>query len=137
MLAFNVLISLPFSTCTLHKSRPAVWHKDGSAEISHPTDESGRSLENLVAFVPSDHCVNMPRASAIAAGLVPHRAQDLSDDDDLLSWILVDQLGALPGTKLGVFPQNFDFSGPQHDSEEVLGILQEVSWDALTENLAR
>ena len=73
----------------------------------------------------------MPRQSANVAGLISHRAQDLSDDDDLLSWILVDQLGALPGTKLGVFPQNFDFVGPQHDTEQVLSILQDVSLEIL------
>jgi len=58
--------------------------------------------------------------------ILPHPAEDLSADDDLLSWILVDQLGAMPNTKLGVHPQQVKFVGPVFKTEEVLKIVQEV-----------
>jgi hypothetical protein len=57
---------------------------------------------------------------------LPHPAEDLSADDDLLSWILVDQLGAMPNTKLGVHPQQVKFIGPVFKTDEVLRIVQEV-----------
>jgi histone-lysine N-methyltransferase SUV420H len=56
----------------------------------------------------------------------PHPAEDLSADDDLLSWILVDQLGALPNTRLGVHPQQVKFVGPMFKTEEVMDIVKEV-----------
>jgi histone-lysine N-methyltransferase SUV420H len=58
---------------------------------------------------------------------LPHPAEDLSADDDLLSWILVDQLGCLPDTKLGVHPQQVKFVGPPFKTDEVLAIVTEVS----------
>lgn len=57
---------------------------------------------------------------------LPHPAEDLSADDDLLSWILVDQLGCLPNTKLGVHPQQVKFVGPSFKTEEILNIVNEV-----------
>ncbi|KAK4688834.1 [histone H4]-N-methyl-L-lysine20 N-methyltransferase, partial [Tremellales sp. Uapishka_1] len=55
----------------------------------------------------------MPPKNAVDAvhlrEALPHPAEDLSADDDLLSWILVDQLGSLPNTKLGVHPQQVKF----------------------------
>lgn len=59
--------------------------------------------------------------------VLPHPAEDLSADDDLLSWILVDQLGCLPNTKLGVHPQQVKFVGPPFKTSEILSIVQEVS----------
>ena len=58
---------------------------------------------------------------------LPHPAEDLSSDDDLLSWILVDQLGCMPNTKLGVHPQQVKFVGPVFKTDEVLNIIKEVS----------
>lgn len=58
---------------------------------------------------------------------LPLPAEDLSADDDLLSWILVDQLGCLPNTKLGVHPQEVKFVGPPFKTSEVMSIVQEVS----------
>jgi histone-lysine N-methyltransferase SUV420H len=58
---------------------------------------------------------------------LPHPAEDLSADDDLLSWILVDQLGCLPNTKLGVHPQQVKFVGPAFKTEEVMAIVHDVS----------
>ena len=55
-----------------------------------------------------------------------HPAEDLSADDDLLSWVLVDQLGAMPNTKLGVHPQQVKFIGPVFKADEVLDIVKEV-----------
>ena len=57
---------------------------------------------------------------------IPHPAEDLSSDDDLLSWILVDQLGCLPNTKLGVHPQQVKFVGAAFETREVLEIVQDV-----------
>ena len=57
---------------------------------------------------------------------LPHPAEDLSADDDLLSWILVDQLGALPHTKLGVHPQQVKFVGPSFKTEDVMEIVRNV-----------
>jgi hypothetical protein len=54
-------------------------------------------------------------------------AEDLSADDDLLSWILVDQLGCLPGKGLGVHPQQVKFVGTPFKTSEVLAIVSEVS----------
>ena len=54
-------------------------------------------------------------------------AEDLSAGDDLLSWILVDQMGCLPDTRLGVHPQQVKFEGPKFQPSDVLRILQEVS----------
>jgi hypothetical protein len=58
---------------------------------------------------------------------VPCPAEDLSADDDLLSWILVDQLGCLPGKGLGVHPQQVKFVGTPFKTSEVLKIVSEVS----------
>ena len=55
-----------------------------------------------------------------------HPAEDLSADDDLLSWILVDQLGCLPGKGLGVHPQQVKFVGTPFKTSEVLAIISEV-----------
>lgn len=54
-------------------------------------------------------------------------AEDLSTNDDLLSWILVDQLGCLPGKGLGVHPQQVKFVGPTFKTSEILKIVTEVS----------
>lgn len=54
-------------------------------------------------------------------------AEDLAAGDDLLSWILVDQMGCLPDTRLGVHPQQVKFEGPKFQTAEVLKVLQEVS----------
>jgi histone-lysine N-methyltransferase SUV420H len=64
--------------------------------------------------------------------VLPHPAEDLSADDDLLSWILVDQLGCLPNTKLGVHPQQVKFVGPAFKTSEILSIVQEVSLMAIS-----
>ncbi|WVF70587.1 hypothetical protein IAT40_005379 [Kwoniella sp. CBS 6097] len=58
--------------------------------------------------------------------VLPHPAEDLSADDDLLSWILVDQLGCMPNTKLGVHPQQVKFVGPPFKTDEVLSIVKET-----------
>ncbi|OXG14278.1 histone-lysine N-methyltransferase SUV420H [Cryptococcus neoformans Ze90-1] len=58
--------------------------------------------------------------------LLPHPAEDLSADDDLLSWVLVDQLGCMPNTKLGVHPQQVKFVGPPFKTDEVLNIVRET-----------
>lgn len=63
---------------------------------------------------------------ALSNAPLPHPAEDLSADDDLLSWILVDQLGAMPGAKLGVHPQQVKFVGPVFKPEEVMTIIHEV-----------
>ncbi|RXK34854.1 hypothetical protein M231_07891 [Tremella mesenterica] len=57
---------------------------------------------------------------------LPHPAEDLSEDDDLLSWVLVDQLGCLPNTKLGVHPQQVKFVGLPFKTEEVMSIIKET-----------
>ncbi|RSH92553.1 Histone-lysine N-methyltransferase set9 [Saitozyma podzolica] len=57
---------------------------------------------------------------------LPHPAEDLSADDDLLSWILVDQLGCLPNTKLGVHPQQVKFVGPTFKTEDVMNIVHDT-----------
>lgn len=76
----------------------------------------------------------MPRAAAARdtpAGSrdtgLPYPAEDLSEDDDLFSFLLVDQLGMRAQTKLGVHPQQVKFVGPAHNREDVLNILREVS----------
>lgn len=76
----------------------------------------------------------MPRAAAARdtpAGSrdtgLPYPAEDLSEDDDLFSFLLVDQLGMRAQTKLGVHPQQVKFIGPAHNREDVLNILREVS----------
>ncbi|ODO11703.1 hypothetical protein I350_00487 [Cryptococcus amylolentus CBS 6273] len=58
--------------------------------------------------------------------VLPHPAEDLSADDDLLSWVLVDQLGSMPNTKLGVHPQQVKFVGPAFKTDEVLNIVRET-----------
>ncbi|WWC58602.1 uncharacterized protein I303_101145 [Kwoniella dejecticola CBS 10117] len=58
--------------------------------------------------------------------LLPHPAEDLSADDDLLSWMLVDQLGCMPNTKLGVHPQQVKFVGPTFKTDDVLNIIKET-----------
>lgn len=58
--------------------------------------------------------------------LLPHPAEDLSADDDLLSWVLVDQLGCMPNTRLGVHPQQVKFVGPPFKTDEVLNIVRET-----------
>ena len=63
---------------------------------------------------------------AVGPVIQPHPAEDLSADDDLLSWILVDQLGALPNTRLGVHPQQVKFVGPVFKNEEIMEIVKEV-----------
>lgn len=69
-----------------------------------------------------------PRAGAIVYDPpLPHPAEDLSADDDLLSWILVDQLGCMPNSRLGVHPQENKFVGPLFKTEDVLQIVREVS----------
>ncbi|KAK1928040.1 hypothetical protein DB88DRAFT_480167 [Papiliotrema laurentii] len=68
---------------------------------------------------------SLKRLNAIDPSIVlPHPAEDLSADDDLLSWILVDQLGALPNTRLGVHPQQVKFVGPPFKTEEVMDIVR-------------
>lgn len=73
--------------------------------------------------------MSKPRPSAAAKDELPlpSPAEDLSADDDLLSWILVDQLGCMPNSRLGVHPQENKFVGPQFKTEEVLNIVREVS----------
>ncbi|WVQ85525.1 hypothetical protein IAT38_007691 [Cryptococcus sp. DSM 104549] len=61
-----------------------------------------------------------------ARDALPHAAEDLSADDDLLSWVLVDQLGSMPNTKLGVHPQQVKFVGPAFKTDEVLNIVRET-----------
>lgn len=68
-----------------------------------------------------------PILAVVEGEQLPHPAEDLSADDDLLSWILVDQLGCLPNTKLGVHPQQVKFVGPPFKTSEILSIVQEVS----------
>jgi hypothetical protein len=58
---------------------------------------------------------------------LPHPAEDLSADDDLLSWILVDQLGCMPNDRLGVHPQENKFVGPVFKTDDVLQIVRDVS----------
>lgn len=65
--------------------------------------------------------------------VLPHPAEDLSSDDDLLSWILVDQLGCLPNTKLGVHPQQVKFVGPPFKTADILSIVQEVRLGSRTD----
>lgn len=67
-----------------------------------------------------------PDSQAFRDPPLPHPAEDLSADDDLLSWVLVDQLGAMPNTKLGVHPQQVKFVGPAFKPDEVLAIVKEV-----------
>ncbi len=67
-----------------------------------------------------------PDSQAYKDPPLPHPAEDLSADDDLLSWVLVDQLGAMPNTKLGVHPQQVKFTGPVFKADEVLNIVKEV-----------
>lgn len=62
---------------------------------------------------------------------LPHPAEDLSADDDLLSWILVDQLGCMPNSRLGVHPQENKFVGPAFKTDDVLTIVKEVRPAAL------
>lgn len=59
--------------------------------------------------------------------ILPHPAEDLSVDDDLLSWMLVDQLAAMPGRRLGVHPQQVGYVGPNYKREDVLAVVKEVS----------
>jgi len=90
--------------CTLAHSS---WHLIVAAELGEE-DMSRRMLPE-----------NPPKE-------LPHPAEDLSADDDLLSWILVDQLGCMPNTKLGVHPQQVKFVGPSFKTDEVLNIVREV-----------
>ncbi|WWD17913.1 hypothetical protein CI109_102358 [Kwoniella shandongensis] len=70
--------------------------------------------------------LSVPPPSSGPARVLPHPAEDLSADDDLLSWILVDQLGSMPNTKLGVHPQQVKFIGPSFKTDEVLTIVKET-----------
>lgn len=86
----------------------------------------------------------MPRAAAARdtpAGSrdtgLPYPAEDLSEDDDLFSFLLVDQLGMRAQTKLGVHPQQVKFVGPAHNREDVLNILREVSGRAARQQQQR
>lgn len=87
----------------------------------------------------------MPRAAAAPrdtpAGSrdtgLPYPAEDLSEDDDLFSFLLVDQLGMRAQTKLGVHPQQVKFVGPAHNREDVLNILREVSGRAARQQQQR
>ncbi|KAK8865902.1 hypothetical protein IAR55_001050 [Kwoniella newhampshirensis] len=72
----------------------------------------------------SNHSLSVPPPSV--GRILPHPAEDLSADDDLLSWILVDQLGSMPNTKLGVHPQQVKFVGPTFKTDEVLTIIKET-----------
>lgn len=65
---------------------------------------------------------------------LPYPAEDLSEDDDLFSFLLVDQLGMRAQTKLGVHPQQVKFIGPAHNREDVLNILRDVSVARLVNN---
>jgi histone-lysine N-methyltransferase SUV420H len=73
--------------------------------------------------------MSTPRTSILGKDELPlpSPAEDLSADDDLLSWILVDQLGCMPNSRLGVHPQENKFVGPTFNTEEVLNIVREVS----------
>lgn len=62
---------------------------------------------------------------------LPHPAEDLSSDDDLLSWMLVDQLGGMPNSRLGVHPQENKFVGPKFKTEEVLDVIREVGFEVI------
>jgi hypothetical protein len=90
------------------------------SHLSHPPSSSiDRLAMNKKASVSVD--------GAVGPIVEPHPAEDLSADDDLLSWILVDQLGALPNTRLGVHPQQVKFVGPAFKNEEIMDIVKEVS----------
>lgn len=88
-------------------------------QTSFPT-----SLFSSWLVMPPRHAA--PDSQSSKEPPLPHPAEDLSADDDLLSWVLVDQLGAMPNTKLGVHPQQVKFIGPVFKADEVLGIVKEV-----------
>lgn len=107
---------------------------------THPLDFVSRFPAYLTCLLPSPHppptgpAAPMPRAAASRDtpagsrdGGLPYPAEDLSEDDDLFSFLLVDQLGMRAQTKLGVHPQQVKFVGPAHNREDVLTILREVS----------
>lgn len=95
----------------------------GSSKTEHTGQPSVVTFQAM-SLPPS----SLKRLNAIDPSIVlPHPAEDLSADDDLLSWILVDQLGALPNTRLGVHPQQVKFVGPPFKTEEVMDIVRHVS----------
>lgn len=86
----------------------------------------------LVAQMPRPPSQQTPATPSQDAALVePHAttcpAEDLSEDDDLLSYVLVDQLGVLPTDRLGVHPQQVKFVGPKYKKDDVLAMLRKVS----------
>ncbi|KAL7423815.1 histone lysine methyltransferase Set9 [Cryptotrichosporon argae] len=70
---------------------------------------------------PSGSASSSARPDAVA---VRNDAENLEEDDDACSWVLIDQLGALPDTKLGVHPQQVRFVPPPHKSDDVLAVIQ-------------
>ena len=111
-----------------------------TSSIQHDTQSLKRVVHSLFLLLPLtplrltrvsrfrvDYgAMGRPRKDRTEVGPVTLPAEDLSADDDLLSWVLVDQLGALPNTSLGVFPQQGDFVGPSFDSKEILDIVRQV-----------
>lgn len=64
--------------------------------------------------------------------LEPHQAEDLSRDDDLCSYLLVDQIGCdkLDKPSLGVHPQQAKFVGPAIEKSDVLNIIKHVGYSS-------
>lgn len=115
---FSYVLPTPRSAglCSLSTLRNLVSKDRGAASLSMNRKNGGTPLYQ-------DPPASSSSSTPIA---LPHPAEDLSADDDLLSWILVDQLGALPDTKLGVHPQQVKFVGPTFKTQEVMDIVREV-----------
>ncbi|WWC99644.1 hypothetical protein V866_006548 [Kwoniella sp. B9012] len=99
----------PFSISISFRPKP---FPNGNGQISRSNSVQTKEKEKERVVIDKD--------------LLPHPAEDLSADDDLLSWILVDQLGCMPNTKLGVHPQQVKFVGPTFKTDEVLNIVRET-----------
>ncbi|WWC66376.1 uncharacterized protein I206_100277 [Kwoniella pini CBS 10737] len=119
----------PMNSTTIETSSciaPMTTNGDNLSVVSLP----GPSISTIPSTSTSTPSISLiikeKEKVVIDKDLLPHPAEDLSADDDLLSWILVDQLGCMPNTKLGVHPQQVKFVGPSFKTDDVLNIIKET-----------
>ncbi|WWC86217.1 uncharacterized protein L201_001090 [Kwoniella dendrophila CBS 6074] len=112
----KVKVKVPPTSLLLPIPRLPIASSSKSPSPSTPTFSSSNPITNN----------EVKEKVVIDKSLLPHPAEDLSSDDDLLSWILVDQLGCMPNTKLGVHPQQVKFVGPTFKTDDVLNIVKDT-----------
>ncbi|WRT64106.1 uncharacterized protein IL334_001035 [Kwoniella shivajii] len=98
----------------------------GTVSIERDVEEKEKEKEGRKERDREREKDNREKSAIVEREVLPHPAEDLSADDDLLSWILVDQLGCMPNTKLGVHPQQVKFVGPTFKTDDVLNIIKET-----------